>query len=113
MAKTDNEKLAERLDEIQNLLTQKTQIEERLKILTGVKQEDKKVTLPKPPGFSLMKAINEAIKEGGPMTSPQLTVAIGKKWNIGLDVKNVRATAQYMVKRGQLKVDENKVFSLV
>ena len=113
MAKTEEEKLSERLAEVQKLLSQRSVIDERLKILMGVKQEEKKPTVPKPDGFSLMKEIGEALKTGGgPMTAPALTASISKKWNIELEVKNVRATAKYMVGRGQLTVGEDKAFSL-
>ena len=113
MAKSDNDKLVERLAEIQELLKKKEDIEDRLKILTGVKQEEKKPASPKPEGFSLMEAIKTAVTEkGGPMSTASINSAVATKHGYDPTIKNTRATAKYMVKKGVLKVNEDKTFSL-
>lgn len=113
MAKTDNEKLADRLEEIQDLLQKKAAIEDRLKILTGVKQEEKKVAAPKPEGFLLMNAIREVLAEkGGSMSAGALNEAIKLKYTHDPKVHNVRATAKYMEKKGQVTMNTDKTFAL-
>lgn len=100
--------------EIQDLLAKKAAIDDRLKILTGVKQEEKRPVTPKPEGFSLMDAIRSVISDMGiPMAPAAINAAIVEKFAYDPTVKITRATAKYMVKRGQLKLLADKQFYLM
>lgn len=99
MAKTNDEKLAERLNEIQKLVADKARIEARLMELTGirVKADDK------PKGFSLMEAIKKVVNSSTePMTAAEISEAIDTETNYDPTAKNVRSTGKYMDTKGLL-----------
>lgn len=111
MAKRDADKLANRLAQIEELRRQRDEIERKLMILTGLKQEEPAQA--KPEGFSYMTEIVLALESGGPMTAPELARAISKK-GYKPEVRNVRTMAKYMVSKGRLSMDHlTKKFSHV
>ncbi|MFZ2682062.1 MAG: hypothetical protein WAZ14_03150 [Patescibacteria group bacterium] len=114
MAKSDVVKLTERLSELQELLAKKTEIEDRLMYLTGIKREEKKAEL-KPDGFSVMAAIREALTEANrPLKVNSLCLAIKARHNFEPEPASVRTTAKYMVNKGVLIMnDVTKEFSLI
>lgn len=114
MAKSDVEKLAQRLAEIAELQKQRAIIDERLMILTGVKQDEKKAEALKPEGFSLMQAITEVLTAAArPLKVSAIVSAIVAKYDYRPEATSVRSTAKYMAKRGQVDMnDQTKEFSV-
>lgn len=112
MPKTDAEKLEDRLAEINRLVEEKVKIEDRLKILTGMKQPPK--PSPKPEGFALMQEIEKALRRDGALTAKEVAESIKKAWNgFDPDVKKVRSTAVYMRQRNIISIGADRKLSLL
>lgn|SRR3989338_7146494 len=107
MAKTEDEKLKERLEEIQNLMKQRVEIDSRLKELTGVRVPQKETGKAKPEGFILTVAIKESLANTAPasLNIKEIHSKIGQKYSFFPEIKNIRATAKYLVKQDELKYD--------
>lgn len=112
--KSENDRLKDKLEEIAQLLESKAKIEDRLKILTGIRTEEKATAGTKPDGFRLTVEIRKVVEEAGkPLTAREITDALNKKFD-GLNqiVRNVRATADYLVGRTLAKDSETKTFTI-
>lgn len=109
MAKTEDEKLAERLAEIQELVAEKARIDARLKELTGISVKVSE----KPKGFVLMDEIKKVIATApGPLTAAEVSDAIAKDTGYDPTAKNVRSTGKYMASKDLLIYDKDaKTFS--
>lgn len=113
MAKTEDEKLIERLKEIENLMKQRAEIDARLKEITGirVKKDDEQ---PKPEGFVLVDAMRKVLSEDfKEMSAQEIAHKIHLKYSYLPDIKNIRSTAEYMTKRKILEKTPNKTYKII
>lgn len=102
MAKTEDQKLQERLEEISQLVRQRAEIDARLKELTGIRTPRENGVI-KPDGFILTDAMKEVLGIAGlAMKVKDIQTAIGNRYSFFPETKNIRATAKYLVKQGWL-----------
>ena len=108
MAKTEDEKLKEKLDEITRLLKEKADIDTRLKELTGIRNP-KENSVSKPDGFVLTYAIKEVLGiTNSSMSIKELQTFIGNRYSYFPEPKSILSTAKYLVNQGRLVFDKNK-----
>lgn len=95
MAKSTQEKLAERLAQIKELEARRDEITRQLEVLTGLREPDRPQA--KPEGFVQGDAIVDAVRGAGkPMSAGDIANAIRKAWNYTVDQARVRSSAKYI-----------------